>query len=381
MAGSILDSLMSTLGPQVVGPLATRLGASPDAVQRGLQSGSAAMLAGVAAKADQPGFMSQIFGLINNPAVTSSSLSSLASSISSGAPGGLAELGSKFISMIFGSNMSGITDAVARTSGLAGGTASSLMAMAAPMVLGFLGHHVRDSGMSAGDLANTLKSQASGWQQYLPSGFRSLVGTQTVPPVATAVVPEAKRSWLWPLILLAALLIAALWWFNRTKAPEAVQAPAMPAANFFKLTLPDGTVLNVPENGIENQLVKFINDPSRPVDSTTWFNFDRLLFDTGSATLQPSSQEQLNNIAAILKAYPNVHVKIGGYTDNVGDAASNLALSKARALNVMNAIVAAGIDPSRLESEGYGEDHPVADNSTEDGRAQNRRIALRVTAK
>jgi OmpA-OmpF porin, OOP family len=48
---------------------------------------------------------------------------------------------------------------------------------------------------------------------------------------------------------------------------------------------------------------------------------------------------------------------------------------------VMNAIVAAGIDPSRLESEGYGEDHPVADNSTEDGRAQNRRIALRVTAK
>ncbi len=381
MAGSILDSFMSTLGPQVVGPLATRLGASPDAVQRGLQSGSAAMLAGVAAKADQPGFMSQIFGLINNPAVTSSSLSNLASSISSGAPGGLADLGSKFVSTIFGSNMSGVTDAVARTSGLAGGTASSLMAMAAPMVLGFLGHHVRDNGMSAGDLANTLKSQASGWQQYLPSGFRSLVSTQTVPPIAEAVVPVAKRNWLWPLLLLAALLIAALWWFNRPKAPETVETPAMPAASFFKLTLPDGTVLNVPENGIENQLVKFINDPSRPVDSTTWFNFDRLLFDTGSATLQPSSQEQLNNIAAILKAYPNVHVKIGGYTDNVGDAASNLALSKARALNVMNAIVAAGIDPSRLESEGYGEDHPVGDNSTEDGRAQNRRIALRVTAK
>ena len=378
MAGSILDSLMSTLGPQVVGPLATRLGASPDAVQRGLQSGSAAMLAGVAAKADQPGFMSQIFGLINNPAVTSSSLSTLASSVSSGAPGGLADLGSKFMSTIFGSNMSGVTDAVGRTSGLAGGTASSLMAMAGPMVLGFLGHYVRDSGMSAGDLANTLKSQASGWQQYLPSGFRSLLGAQTVPPVATAVVPEAKRSWLWPLLLLAALLIAALWWFNRPKAPEAVQTAT---ANIFKLTLPDGTVLNVPENGIENQLVKFINDPSRPVDSATWFNFDRLLFDTGSATLEPSDQEQVNNIAAILKAYPNVHVKIGGYTDNVGDPASNLTLSKARSLNVMNAIVAAGIDPSRLESEGYGEDHPVADNSTEDGRAQNRRIALRVTAK
>ncbi len=381
MAGSILESLMSTLGPQVVGPLASKLGASPDLIQRGLQSGSAAMLAGIAAKADQPGFMSQIFGLINNPAISSGSFSSLVSSIGSGAPGGLTDLGSKFMSTIFGSGTSAVTDAVARTSGLAGGSASSLMAMAAPLVLGFLGHHVRDSGMSAGDLASEVKSQASGWQQYLPSGFRSLLGPQTVPPVATAVVPEAKRSWLWPLLLLAVLLIAALWWFNRPRAPEAVQTPTVPTTSFFRLTLPDGTVLNVPENGIENQLVKFINDPSRPVDSTTWFNFDRLLFDTGSATLQPSSQEQLNNVAAILKAYPNVHVKIGGYTDNVGDAASNLALSKARALNVMNAIVAAGIDPSRLESEGYGEDHPVGDNSTEEGRAQNRRIALRVTAK
>ncbi len=381
MAGSILESLMSTLGPQVVGPLASKLGASPDLIQRGLQSGSAAMLAGIAAKADQPGFMSQIFGLINNPAISSGSFSSLVSSIGSGAPGGLTDLGSKFMSTIFGSGTSAVTDAVARTSGLAGGSASSLMAMAAPLVLGFLGHHVRDSGMSAGDLASEVKSQASGWQQYLPSGFRSLLGPQTVPPVATAVVPEAKRSWLWPLLLLAVLLIAALWWFNRPRAPEAVQTPTVPTTSFFRLTLPDGTVLNVPENGIENQLVKFINDPSRPVDSTTWFNFDRLLFDTGSATLLPSSQEQLNNVAAILKAYPNVHVKIGGYTDNVGDAASNLALSKARALNVMNAIVAAGIDPSRLESEGYGEDHPVGDNSTEEGRAQNRRIALRVTAK
>jgi OmpA-OmpF porin, OOP family len=378
MAGSILDNLMSTLGPQVVGPLATRLGASPDAVQRGLQSGSAAMLAGIAAKADQPGFMGQIFGLINNPAISSGSLSSLASSVGSGAPGGLADLGSKFMSTIFGSGTAGVTDAVARTSGLASSAAGSLMAMAAPLVLGFLGHHVRESGMSAGDLANSLKTQAAGWQQYLPSGFRSLLGTETVPPVAAAVVPETKRNWLWPILLLIALLVAALWWFNRPKAPEAVQTTA---ASFFKLTLPDGTVLNVPENGIENQLVKFITDSSRPVDSTTWFNFDRLLFDTGSATLQPSSQEQLGNVAAILKAYPNVHVKIGGYTDNVGDATSNLALSKARAENVMNAIAAQGIDPSRLESEGYGEDHPVADNSTEDGRAQNRRIALRVTAK
>ena len=117
------------------------------------------------------------------------------------------------------------------------------------------------------------------------------------------------------------------------------------------------------------------------MDTTSWFNFDRLLFDTGKATLQPSSQEQLANIAAILKAYPNAHVKIGGYTDNTGDAAANVALSDARAKNVMDALVAAGVDPSRLESKGYGDQYPVGDNATEEGRAQNRRIALLVTQK
>ena len=90
----------------------------------------------------------------------------------------------------------------------------------------------------------------------------------------------------------------------------------------------------------------------------------------GKATLQPSSEEQLNNIAEILKAYPNVHVKIGGYTDNTGDAAANKALSEARAKNVMDALVAKGVDASRMESEGYGDQHPVGDNSTEEGRAE-----------
>ena len=82
-----------------------------------------------------------------------------------------------------------------------------------------------------------------------------------------------------------------------------------------------------------------------------------------------------------MKAYPNVHIRIGGYTDNQGDAASNLKLSQDRADNVMHEIIVLGVDPSRMDAKGYGEDHPVADNSTDAGRAQNRRISMRVTQK
>lgn len=389
---AILDSLMSTLGPQVVGPIASRLGVSTDAVQSGLQSSSAALLSGIASKANQPGFMSQVYGMITNPANSSGALSNAVSNIGTGGAGGpLGDLGSKFASTVLGPNQSAITDAIGRVSGL-GDKAGAMLGMVSPMVLGFLGQHVRDHGLSASDLGNSLKGEASKLSGLLPAGLGSMLGgvggLATAAVAAPVAAAEGAKRWLWPLIILAAIIIAALWYFNRAKpAPEAT-APAVPAATtpalpagWVGLKLPDGVTLNVPETGIENQLVQFIQDPNKPVDKTTWFNFDRLTFDTGKATLQSSSQEQLNNVAAILKAFPNVHAKIGGYTDNVGNAAANLKLSGDRAKNVMDALVTGGIDQSRLESQGYGDQHPVGDNSTEAGRAQNRRIALRVTQK
>jgi outer membrane protein OmpA-like peptidoglycan-associated protein len=82
-----------------------------------------------------------------------------------------------------------------------------------------------------------------------------------------------------------------------------------------------------------------------------------------------------------LKAFPKVKIKIGGYTDNVGKAESNMKLSAERATVVMDAIVAGGIDKSRLESEGYGDKNPVSTNDTDEGRAMNRRIAISVREK
>jgi len=147
------------------------------------------------------------------------------------------------------------------------------------------------------------------------------------------------------------------------------------------LTLDGGVSLKgVDVDGIEASLLNFIKS-DKPVDKTTWFDFDRLTFETGSATLKPESQEQLKNIAEILKAYPNVSVKLGGYTDNTGNADANLKLSGDRAQSVKKELTALGIAADRLESEGYGQEHPVASNDTEEGRAQNRRISIQVTKK
>ena len=161
---------------------------------------------------------------------------------------------------------------------------------------------------------------------------------------------------------------------------DKVSTPNAKLGEFSLQKLTSGVELNIPEFGIENKLLAFIKS-DKPVDKETWFDFDRLLFETGKATLEPQSQEQLKNIAEILKAYPNVTVKLGGYTDNTGNAASNLKLSQDRANSVRVELEKMGISKDRLEAEGYGQEHPVASNDAEEGRAQNRRISIRVTKK
>jgi outer membrane protein OmpA-like peptidoglycan-associated protein len=257
-----------------------------------------------------------------------------------------------------------------------------------------------------------LSSQKDAVTVALPPGLGHLTGLPTVSAVRAVVpsiVPPAEasgRNWLWP-VLLAVLVIGGLiYYFTRdtaepaknaansamssatsamsnaaTATTDATQSALAALGEFFSRKLPNGVELNIPRLGIENKLIDFIEDSSKPVDNKTWFDFDRLLFDTGEATLQPSSQEQLGNIAAILKAYPNVKIKLGGYTDNTGNSGANLALSTARANNVMAELAKLGVAPDRITAEGFGDQFPVGDNATEEGRAQNRRISLRVTAK
>jgi OOP family OmpA-OmpF porin len=99
-------------------------------------------------------------------------------------------------------------------------------------------------------------------------------------------------------------------------------------------------------------------------------------FDTGKAELKKDGVAAVKEITALLKSNPTLKLSIEGHTDNVGDAASNKKLSEARAKSVTAAIVASGVEAARLSAAGFGQDKPVADNRTEEGRAKNRRVEL-----
>lgn len=101
-----------------------------------------------------------------------------------------------------------------------------------------------------------------------------------------------------------------------------------------------------------------------------------ILFDTGKDTLKPESNVVLAEIVTLLTGNAALKVSIDGHTDNVGNARANLALSKKRAEAVKKFLVGKGIAAARLSSEGYGDSKPVGPNTTEEGRAQNRRVEL-----
>jgi outer membrane protein OmpA-like peptidoglycan-associated protein len=116
-------------------------------------------------------------------------------------------------------------------------------------------------------------------------------------------------------------------------------------------------------------------------ETTEQVNFiaRNILFNSSSDHLTDGSFGALDRLAQILREHPELHLRIEGYTDNSGDPARNLLLSRNRALAVKKYLVGKGISADRLSSEGFGQEHPIADNRTEAGKASNRRVELKLS--
>jgi outer membrane protein OmpA-like peptidoglycan-associated protein len=103
-----------------------------------------------------------------------------------------------------------------------------------------------------------------------------------------------------------------------------------------------------------------------------------LLFDVDRAEIKPGGAQQLMRVAEYLRDHPERNALIEGHTDSTASESYNLALSQRRANAVEDFLIAQGVDPTRIEGRGYGEQLPIASNGTAAGRQQNRRVELVV---
>ena len=435
---NLLALLKDYLTPEIISKASNLVGEDYTNTATAMDGILPTILGSVLGKASTTDGVSNVMSMISSGSHDGRIFDNLGSTLSGGSTtNSMLSGGTSILSSLFDDKVSSIASAIGNFAGIKSDSASSLMSMAAPLVLGLIGKQVSSNGSDTSGLMSLLSGQKDYIAEVMPAGLSNKLGgllgfgsmfggtsstmsgmandaSRTVSSATNYTndkveeVASGLPKWLLPLII-GAVVIAGLLYFMRScnKTPETVNSTvdsvatdistgmdsvsnsaenAMASATeavrkLFKLKLPDGSEIEVPEGSLEDQIVKFIQDDNQKIDKKVWFNFDRLLFDTGKSTLKTDSQEQIEKTVAILKAFPRVKIKIGGYTDNVGDATSNMRLSSDRANVVMDAIVAGGIDKSRLESEGYGDKNPVANNDTEEGKAKNRRIAISVREK
>lgn len=103
-----------------------------------------------------------------------------------------------------------------------------------------------------------------------------------------------------------------------------------------------------------------------------------ILFDSGKSALKPAATDNLGKMAGIMKKYPENVLTVKGYTDSTGSANRNRQLSEERAMAVKNSLVAGGVPAHTITVVGMGPDSPIADNKTNEGRAQNRRVEIEI---
>ena len=108
-------------------------------------------------------------------------------------------------------------------------------------------------------------------------------------------------------------------------------------------------------------------------------NLPDVTFAVDSTTISPAMRQTLDGVAQSMINYPNSLIDVMGHTDSTGSDAYNLDLSRRRADSVANYLVSRGVAGARVERIGYGEQYPIADNTTESGRQQNRRVEIRIT--
>jgi outer membrane protein OmpA-like peptidoglycan-associated protein len=420
MEFNLIDSVKSLFNYELVSKSASYLGESETGIQKALSAAIPTALTGLLSKASSTtGGVLSVLDLAKQNA--GSGLLHNVSGLFSG--GGLSSGIMGTLSHLFGDKLSGITQLISRFSGVKESSASSVLGMASAASMDVLGQHVNQSNLSSSGLLSFLNNQKESILNAVPSGFNlagalglgslASIGSK-LSEMAHSIGGAAKHTvayaegaarkagsglrWVLPLLLL--LLVGfAIWFFTRKKATQETAnvvdtsqttmaadttAAVMPAAReSLKVKLPDGTELDAYKGGIEDQLVAFLMTDYKKLGADSlkkiWFDFDDLNFKTGSAEITPESQHQIDNIAAILKAFPKAKIKIGGYTDKTGNEPANMQLSSNRAMAARQALTKAGVGAQVIGAEGYGSQFAkVAADAPESDRLKDRRVSVSV---
>ncbi|KEY19701.1 OmpA family protein [Kaistella antarctica] len=425
MALNIIDLIKGQLGPALISQAASQLGESESGISKAISGLLPAVVGGMANNADKPGVLDAITG-----ASSSNMLGDLLGGSSNNS------LITTVLTAIFGDKIGGIANAISTFSGVSSSSSNSLLNMVTSATLGSVGKYATDNNLGSTGITSLLNDQKGIVSSLLPAGLSlaSLgIGNMFGGPdaenvkvtsfdqpkvevnrggnVHTTPTPDNNNNeggsiWKW---LLPLLLLGVAGWFlwnnyNKDKTEEVVTTDnteivadstadmvndsAMMVTPVREVTDIDlnGKMIKGYANGMEASMINFLKgDNYKNADDAAlkdiWYNFDNVNFKMGSATeLEMGSEGQIQNLAAILKSYPDAKIKIGGYTDMTGDAAQNKDLSQKRADHIKSELSKLGVTAQVVGAEGYGSEFAkVAATASDSERASDRKMAVRFT--
>jgi outer membrane protein OmpA-like peptidoglycan-associated protein len=338
MSTNILELLNSGIGKQLIGEAGKMLGESDSGIQSAVGSMVPALLGGMMSKAATPQGAGDLFKMVQGLNIDTGSLGNIAGLIGgAGGASALQSVGTTLLSgLLGGDKANGLASALSSVAGIKPSSASSLLSLGTPLMMGAVKKMVGDGGLDAAGLAKTLLGQKSNLQGINLDpritgalGFNSMSSMLGALPnaagdaartaaAATGAAAAAGTSGLRRLLpwILGALALFLLWnWFSNRSKPEAVPAPAPAVEAPVAAPVAPPAVVTLPAS---------------------------VYFETGSAAIGDEGKATINGAAAIVAAEGG-NVAITGHTDKTGDPAANEELAKQRALAVRDALMAQGV--------------------------------------
>jgi outer membrane protein OmpA-like peptidoglycan-associated protein len=303
-----------------------------------------------------------------------------------------------FLQDLLGDKAADFTNPIADKAGISRVATNRLVSMLAPIVSGYLGNKLIRENWTKAQLFNEIEKEKSDIKAALPASVIKSFGLESTLGIASVPATKTKNnSWIVWVVIILLILLLFLAWRSCKNEPAVVEQDVVvteSVANngddattnnrLINYSLPNGTVIRLYRNGVEERIVDFLNSNKykNATDKdlqSNWFEFEDVNFEYGSATnLRAGSDRELNNIASILKAFPDAKIKIGAFADQKGTDETNLAISQERAKTIEKLLAEKGVGNQVITVQGYGEKYASHNiNESNDARAEDRDIALR----
>jgi outer membrane protein OmpA-like peptidoglycan-associated protein len=378
---NVMEMVRGPMMGEVFGKISGLLRESPEGVKRGFESAVPLSMAGLAERSSTQEGAQELLSTFKGGQYPHLDASELGRAVADpGTAAGVAQSGEGFLSRLFGSKQRGVVDGLASSAGVSSSSASKLLGLALPMVMGFVGKQAVSRNMDASGLRGFLTSQRRQMGDVLPGSLSRLVGGDSEPQAVVSgrragayrdeVRTHRPSIGRWVLLALAAAAVLALLMSRRNARHVPTVARVTQTVQVGNIPRPQPLYA-----GSMGPLSEALNGkealPQR-------FVLNELTFRTDSADIDPASARVLDDVAQVMAGHPAARIRVEGHTDNTGTQETNQPLSQARAQSTRAYLISKGISDDRIEAVGYGADRPLTSNDSQQGRAENRRTEVVV---